>query len=122
MTEDGRAALLRLSKGDMRRMLNILQSTHAAYNSITEDTVYSCTGNPQPADVERVLTWLLEEDFSLAYQKIHSLKVEKGIALQDLVSDLFRFVLCLESPRSMKLFLVTELAEIEYVFMSFLIV
>ena len=114
LLEDGRKALLRLAKGDMRRMLNILQSTHAAYDQVSEETVYSCTGNPQPVDVERILTWLLEQDFSLAYQYIHHLKLEKGLALSDVVGELFKFVQVLDTPRSMKVWLVEEMAEIEY--------
>jgi replication factor C subunit 3/5 len=113
MTEDGRKALLRLSKGDMRRMLNILQSTHAAYNLVNEQTVYSTTGQQQPADVERVLTWLLEQDFQNAHQSISALKLERGLALQDLLTELFAFVQMLQLPRGMKIFLLEEMADIE---------
>ena len=43
ITEDGKQALLRLAKGDMRRALNILQATHAAFDLVNENNVYSCT-------------------------------------------------------------------------------
>ena len=46
VTEDGRKALLALSGGDMRRVLNILQSTAMAYDMVNEDNVYLCVGHP----------------------------------------------------------------------------
>ena len=74
MTEDGRQALFKLAKGDMRRVLNIMQSTSAAYGVVNETNVYMTTGQPQPKDIERIVSWLLEQDYSLAYQciQLHS--------------------------------------------------
>ena len=36
MTENGEKALLTLSKGDMRRVLNILQATSMAFPTVSE--------------------------------------------------------------------------------------
>ncbi|KAG1441348.1 hypothetical protein G6F56_011526 [Rhizopus delemar] len=41
LTEDGKKALLQLSKGDMRRALNILQSCHTVYDRIDENAIYN---------------------------------------------------------------------------------
>jgi replication factor C subunit 3/5 len=73
ISQDGRDALLRLSKGDMRRALNILQAACAAYDRVTEDAVYTCTGNPLPRDIEQIVTWVLEDDFTSAYQSLFDL-------------------------------------------------
>ncbi|KAJ4849782.1 hypothetical protein Tsubulata_039093 [Turnera subulata] len=54
VTESGLAALVRLSNGDMRKALNILQSTHMASQQITEEAVHLCTGNPLPKDIEQI--------------------------------------------------------------------
>ena len=43
VTEDGKEALMRLSQGDMRKVLNILQSCAMAFdNKVNEDNVYIC--------------------------------------------------------------------------------
>lgn len=44
MTEDGRQALLSLAHGDMRRVINILQSTSMAFDVVNEENVYTCVG------------------------------------------------------------------------------
>lgn len=67
LTEDGKKALLKLSKGDMRRALNILQACHAAYDLIGEAEIYNCTGNPHPSDIETVVNSMLSDDFTTSY-------------------------------------------------------
>lgn len=44
VTEDGRQALLSLAHGDMRRVINILQSTSMAFDEVNEENVYTCVG------------------------------------------------------------------------------
>lgn len=105
ITESGKAALLRLSKGDMRRALNVLQvsprlvmlpkinleadgflnmtwrmdgelqadlqACHAAYDVIDESAVYTCTGNPQPKDIERVVQSMMSDEFGTSYSRTY---------------------------------------------------
>ncbi|KDO80571.1 hypothetical protein CISIN_1g0178842mg, partial [Citrus sinensis] len=73
VTEGGLAALVRLCNGDMRKALNILQSTHMASQQITEEAVYLCTGNPLPKDIEQISYWLLNESFADSFKRIQNL-------------------------------------------------
>merc|ERR1719220_3360382 len=59
VTDDGKEALMRLSQGDMRRVLNILQSCHMAFEEVTEDNVYTCTGHPLRSDITNIVNWAL---------------------------------------------------------------
>lgn len=68
ITEEGRQALLKLTKGDMRRALNVLQACHAAYDLTGEAEVYNCTGNPHPSDIETVVNSMLTDEFTTAYE------------------------------------------------------
>jgi replication factor C subunit 3/5 len=68
LAPDGKEALLKLSKGDMRRALNILQACHAAYDVVDETAVYNCTGNPHPKDVEAVVQSMMRDEFSTSYE------------------------------------------------------
>lgn len=51
-----------------------------------------------------------EETFAL----MSKLKVEKGLALQDLISDVYDYVHSIELPSTCRIFLVDQLASIEY--------
>ncbi|XP_069726820.1 replication factor C subunit 5 isoform X1 [Phaenicophaeus curvirostris] len=92
VTEDGMKALVTLSSGDMRRALNILQSTTMAFGKVTEENVYTCTGHPLKSDIANILDWMLNQDFSTAYRKIMELKTLKGLALQDILIEIHLFV------------------------------
>lgn len=60
-----------LSKGDMRKVLNILQSTSMAFDEVNEETVYTCVGQPQKVDIQNILETLLScKDFKQAYEGI----------------------------------------------------
>ncbi|KAG7207411.1 hypothetical protein KM043_009061 [Ampulex compressa] len=113
VTEDGKTALMTLSGGDMRRVINVLQSTWLAFGAVTEETVYSCVGHPLPVDIKNILNWLLNESYELCYSKIQDLKLKKGLALQDILTELHLFVNKIEFPDPILIDLVIKMAEIE---------
>ncbi|XP_046818903.1 replication factor C subunit 5 isoform X1 [Vespa crabro] len=113
VTDDGKQALMTLCGGDMRKVLNILQSTWLAFGSVTEETVYSCVGHPLPVDIKNIANWLLNESYELSYCKIQDLKIKKGLALQDILTELHQFVHKIEFPDHILIDLVIKMAEIE---------
>ncbi|RZC18250.1 replication factor C subunit 3-like [Glycine soja] len=112
--DSGLAALVRLSNGDMRKALNILQSTHMASQQITEETVYLCTGNPLPKDIEQISYWLLNEQFADSFKRIDEMKTRKGLALVDIVREVTLFVFKIKMPSAVRVQLMNDLADIEY--------
>ncbi|PWN21788.1 putative RFC3-DNA replication factor C, 40 kDa subunit [Microstroma glucosiphilum] len=114
LTQDGKEALLKLSKGDMRRALNVLQACHAAYDRIDEAAVYNCTGNPYPADIEAIVTSMMNDEFTSAYQNITTMKVQKGMALADMVSGIYDFLMTLKLPAASRVYLLDQLGQIEH--------
>ncbi|KAI0289457.1 P-loop containing nucleoside triphosphate hydrolase protein [Russula brevipes] len=105
LTDDGKAALLKLSKGDMRRALNVLQACHAAYERIGETEVYTCTGSPHPADIEVIVNSMLTEEFTTSHQ---------SLALQDLLAGTFEYIDTIEFPPAARVYLLDQLATTEY--------
>lgn len=114
VTESGLTALVRLSSGDMRKALNILQSTHMASPHVTDEAVYLCTGNPMPKDIEQIAYWLLNESFTAAFRYISDVKMRKGLALIDIVREITMFVFKIKMPSDIRVKLINDLADIEY--------
>ncbi|ERN18175.1 hypothetical protein AMTR_s00054p00174840 [Amborella trichopoda] len=112
--ESGLSAVVRLSNGDMRKALNILQSTHMASQHVSEKAVYLCTGNPMPKDVEQISNWLLNEDFATSYKYISDMKTTKGLALVDIVREVTMFIFMIKMPSTVRVQLINDLADIEY--------
>ncbi len=73
MSADGMDSLVRLSQGDMRRSLNILQSTSMSHDEVNEAAVYSVTGQPLPNDIAKIVEWMLNENFTTAYESEYSI-------------------------------------------------
>ncbi|XP_018017644.1 replication factor C subunit 5 [Hyalella azteca] len=113
MTADGKQALVALAGGDMRRVLNVLQSTHLAYGKVTEDNVYTCVGHPLRSDIKTIINWMLNEDFRSAYNNIQKLKVDKGLSLQDIVTELHHYIHKIDFPTASRMRLVKALAAAE---------
>lgn len=114
ITEDGKRALLTLANGDMRKVLNVLQSTWLAFRNVTEDNVYTCVGHPLRTDIENVVNWLLKEDFKTTHSCIKELKVVKGLALSDIITEVHKYVHRIELSQESLIVLLDKLAEIEH--------
>ncbi|XP_077456948.1 replication factor C subunit 5 [Stigmatopora argus] len=114
ITPDGMKAIVTLSSGDMRRSLNILQTTSMAHSQVTEDTVYTCTGHPLRSDIANILDWSLNKDFTTAYKEILALKTLKGLALQDILTEVHLLIHRVDFPSSVRIGLLIKLADIEH--------
>ena len=65
--ESGRDAILQLAGGDLRRVLNLLQSADMAYDCVNEEAVYLTAGAAIPAVIEGMFYSLLNDNFETAY-------------------------------------------------------
>lgn len=43
-----------------------------AYNLVNEENVYTCTGKPQPRDIEQILHWMLNEGFRTSFESLRN--------------------------------------------------
>lgn len=123
----------------MRRTLNILQSvalasggcggggggkgetetattaTSATSHDIDAASVYACTGDPTPEDIEEAAKALLNLEFADALNVIASMQAHQGFALVDIVRGLGPLCFRLGGmPQSVRAKLVSALADVEY--------
>lgn len=125
-------SLVTLSKGDMRRSLNVLQACHASSiplpmkdapknqppperEMITNETIYDCIAAPHPSDIEEIMTTLLStSDVTSCLNTIDTLKKNKGLALADILSALSDQLQRLAVPAQTRITWLEGLAEIEW--------
>ncbi|CAB4065430.1 unnamed protein product [Lepeophtheirus salmonis] len=119
LTPDGEKALLALAHGDMRRILNILQSCSMAFPVVNEANIYACTGHPLPSDITKALESLLNDKLSESYHKIQNeLQTNKGLSLIDILTELHLLVHRLEIPNKVKVYLLIKMADAEHRMLS----
>jgi len=114
MDSAGMQAILKLSGGDMRKCLNILQACHLSTGEVTERTVYLVTGKPIPSDIEHILDLLLNSPCKEAFDGITLMQTEKGLSLTDIVSMLHLLVARCSFPPQVMMFVLSKLADVEY--------
>ncbi|KAH7347480.1 P-loop containing nucleoside triphosphate hydrolase protein [Plectosphaerella cucumerina] len=130
---DATAALVKLSKGDMRRALNVLQACHASSTplrpkdapkvaeadivreTITTETIYSCIAAPPPDAVQEILSTLLNNsDVTSCLSTINTLKASRGLALADIITALAEEMSKLEVKPEVMISWLDGLANIEH--------
>lgn len=114
VTNDGKQALLDIAEGDMRKVLNLFQSTSMAFDVVNEINVYLCCGQPLRSDIECILTSLLTLPFREIEKKLSLIQQEKSLALQDIIRQLHLFVEKINFPISLKIEILEKMANIEY--------
>lgn len=110
-------ALLDLSKGDARRVINLMQSASLGCpsDSCSIEYIYRLTGSPLPGDIDTVFSALVEKSFQDSFERITTLVNDKGYAVTDVVSDLVsRVVKYFAADPDRLSFLLDEFSNIEY--------
>lgn len=120
-TDDGMNALLKLGRGDMRKVLNLLESssmqqaaTEGQKPTVDASLVYQVAGKPTPDDVDTIVNSVLNDSIQEASSKIGYLQLERGLALADIVYELHDRMRELDVPPEVSKFLLKELAEVEF--------
>ena len=88
LTNDGIDTIIKISRGDMRKVLNILQATSMAYDVINSKNVANCIGYPTPQDMETMLKFLIEKPYEKCYTEINNLIIKNGYSLMDILTEL----------------------------------
>lgn len=88
ITESGINTLIKRSEGDMRKVLNILQSTSMAYSIVNEKNINTCLGYPRQIHINTILNCLIEKDFNASYKNILQIKQENGLSLGDIITEI----------------------------------
>ncbi|CAK7213257.1 Subunit of heteropentameric Replication factor C (RF-C) [Sporothrix bragantina] len=128
-------ALVTLSRGDMRRALNVLQACHASSTPlpekgapppkpddppvvremITTETIYNCIAAPPPDAIREILqTLLTTTDVASCLNTINSLKVARGLALADIITALSEEIVKVEVSAKVMVAWLSGLADIEH--------
>jgi replication factor C subunit 3/5 len=92
LTHNGLQALIAVSKGDMRKILNVLQTCPSV---VTEEAVYACTGLPPPRVVKEVYQFLRDPTLSLAlrYTVVTKIIRESSVDVVNMVTLLHQEIM-----------------------------
>ena len=94
ITPDGASAIAELGKGDLRRVLNLLQCASRLTEGekdarITEDDVYAFAAEPIRAHVAEIVQALLTLPYLEAYRKVQDISKKHHYSMKSLVDVMY---------------------------------
>ncbi|MBI2652178.1 replication factor C small subunit [Candidatus Woesearchaeota archaeon] len=112
--EKAKEALYEISEGDCRRLENILQSSAAITNHVTEDVIHSMASIAKPKEIREVLELALSNKFIEARNKLLDLMLNYGLAGIDIIKQIQKEILELNVDNKSKMILIEKCGEIEF--------
>jgi replication factor C subunit 3/5 len=106
--EAGIDGILHLSKGDMRKCLNIMQSASMFSPTIDESAVYATVGAPPPSVVSATVHVLFNQPLNESVDHVQALMTASGVAVQDLITELHAFVVRMKLPPKVMLYMLVR--------------
>ncbi len=88
LTQTGIDTIMKQCKGDVRKVINMLQQVSMTYDIVNGKNVNNCIGYPQDSTVVTILNLLLSDPFKITYNNINKILKEKDISLQDVVYEI----------------------------------
>ncbi len=107
-------AVVYVAQGDMRKAINAVQGAAIISPMIEDRMVYAITATARPEEITRLLDLALKEDFDGAGRLLGELLHERGIAPQELISQLYRAVIKTDLDRGVKATIIDHLGETDF--------
>jgi len=102
------------SEGDARRAINLIQSTAAISQTITQELITTMAANAKPTDIKIVLDYCLSGDFVKAKEKLLDVMLKESVSGTDIIKAIQKEIWNLQIDPEMKVKLTEKTGEIEF--------
>ncbi|KON27154.1 hypothetical protein AC481_05615 [miscellaneous Crenarchaeota group archaeon SMTZ-80] len=114
LSKEGIDAIIELSEGDMRRAINIMQSSASLTNKINEETIYQVVGRAKPGDVKNLLNLAINGEFAKARDRLRNMLLIEGLSATDILKQIHSEIFKLEIEEGKKIALADATGETEF--------
>lgn len=115
VTEECIIEIIKISEGDMRKSINVLQALYLAnlQQKIDINELYQIIGYPNPCIKTVIIETILKNNISQGYLKILSLKTTHNLCVQDILKEIVEYVINSNINNIRMSRILKELAKIE---------
>jgi replication factor C small subunit len=110
----GLKAIVEVAEGDLRRALNVLQSSAALSVKVTEEVVYQVMGRIRPREIHEMLGLAIRGDFVKARERLRTMLVEQGVAAVDIIRQIHSEIFRMSLPERYKVELADAAGEVDF--------
>jgi len=114
LTSDGLETLIFISRGDLRKAINLLQVGASTSKKITAELLYQTSATAKPEDVKNLITTALSGNFMAARNQLYDLLIKYGLSGEDIIKQIHQTIFDLALPDETKVKLIEKAGEIEF--------
>jgi replication factor C small subunit len=114
ITQDGIETLIFISKGDLRKAINVLQVGASVSKKITAQLLYETSATAKPEDVKNLINTALTGNFMAARSQLYDLLIRYGLSGEDIVKQIHQSIFDLTISDESKIKLIEKTGEIEF--------
>lgn len=114
ITEDGLETLIFISRGDLRKAINVLQVGASVNKKITAELLYETSATAKPEDVKALINTALTGNFMAARTKLYDLLIKYGLSGEDIIKQIHQNIFDLAIPDESKVRLIEKSGETEF--------
>jgi len=114
ITDDGLETLIFISRGDLRKSINILQVGATVNKKITAELLYETSATAKPEDVKSLINTALSGNFMAARNQLYDLLIKYGLSGEDIIKQIHQNIFDLAIPDDSKIRLIEKTGEIEF--------
>ncbi|MEK6916394.1 MAG: Replication factor C small subunit, partial [Nanoarchaeota archaeon] len=114
VTAEAKQALYEVTKGDCRKVENLLQSSAAVSQEVTDKTIYSIASQALPEEVNDILNLTFKGDILDARKKLLTVMFENGLSGLDIIKQIQSSIWKQDIADLKKLEMVILCGEIEF--------
>ena len=114
VSSDGKKALLAVSEGDVRRLVNVMQSCASLSKKLDEKVVYDVVAAARPKEIKEVLLFAHDGKFVEAKKKLLDVMLHHGLSGLDVIKQIQQEVWNLSIPDTLKVKMVGLCGDIEF--------
>ncbi|MDD5331809.1 MAG: replication factor C small subunit [Candidatus Nanoarchaeia archaeon] len=107
-------ALYASTEGDVRRIVNILQSCTALSKTITEETIYGVVSAVRPKEVRFVIEESIRGNFVSAREKLLEVMLQHGLSGLDVIKQIQKEIVDMNISEKKKMDMIDACGEIEF--------
>ena len=114
ISKEAKEILYENSNGDLRRLLNILQSCASISNKIDDKLIYDVVASAHPKEIRKIIECAIKGDFLKSKNMLLDIMLKNGLSGLDIIKQIQKEVLELEIDEKDKLKLIEKCGEIEF--------
>ncbi|MBI5036649.1 replication factor C small subunit, partial [Candidatus Micrarchaeota archaeon] len=114
LDEKAKDAVVLVSEGDARKVLNVLQGVSVMGSKVTEEQVLKVSAQARPKEIAEMVALALNGKFTEARKQLDDLMLAYGLSGEDVMRQMYREVVSLSISDETKVFLVDRLGEYSF--------